>query len=203
MKIYPLCSGNFSVDFSANNVIKTGVDRSVYDFSVDYSIIDTSNIVDIHKYLMKIHDVTCITCITAMMFFSCNALKCVSMNHQECKIRPVVMNINTNETLFYPHSILVMTYNFYAELCVPDVVKNMNIKVSSQISRTNETRYVSCHKTCKCKCRCECKELTNKRIRDEDLFRILVNVNVINHVFLDNIIYIMKVVNVEKKSLIN
>ena len=60
IKIYPLCSGNFSVDFSANNVIKTGVDRSVYDFSVDYSIIDTSNIVDIHKYLMKMHDVTCI-----------------------------------------------------------------------------------------------------------------------------------------------
>ena len=96
-------------------------------------------------------------------------------------------------------------YNFYAELCVPDVVKNMNIKVFSQISRTNETRYVSCHKTCKCKCRCQCKELINKRICDEDLFRILVNVNVnvINHVFLDNIIYIMKVVNVEKKSLIN
>ena len=43
----------------------------------------------------------------------------------------------------------------------------MNIKLFSQISRTNETRYVSCHKTCKCKCRCECKELTNKRICDE------------------------------------
>ena len=26
--------------------------------------------------------------LTAMTFFSCNALKCVSMNNQECKIRP-------------------------------------------------------------------------------------------------------------------
>ena len=29
----------------------------VYDFSVDYIIIDVSNIIDIHKYLMKKHDI--------------------------------------------------------------------------------------------------------------------------------------------------
>ena len=28
-----------------------------------------------------------------------NALKCVLMNNQECKIRPVVMNINSNEVI--------------------------------------------------------------------------------------------------------
>ena len=27
------------------------------------------------------------TFVVAMTFFSCNALKCVSMNNQECKIR--------------------------------------------------------------------------------------------------------------------
>ena len=34
--------------------------------------------------------------ISAMMFFSCNLLsvKCVSMNNQECKIRPEIININ-------------------------------------------------------------------------------------------------------------
>ena len=52
-----MCLGNASVDFSANHKIKTGLDGSVYDFSVDYSIIDTSNIIDIHKYLMKKHDI--------------------------------------------------------------------------------------------------------------------------------------------------
>ena len=31
----------------------------------------------------------------AMTYFSGNALKCISMNKQECKIRPVVMNINS------------------------------------------------------------------------------------------------------------
>ena len=29
----------------------------VYDFSVDYIIIDVSNIIDIHKYFMKKHDI--------------------------------------------------------------------------------------------------------------------------------------------------
>ena len=48
-----LCLGNVS----ANSMIKTGLDGSVYDVSVDYSIIDTSNIIDIHKCLMKKHDI--------------------------------------------------------------------------------------------------------------------------------------------------
>ena len=43
---------------------------------------------------------------TTMSFFSCNALKYVSMNNQECKVRPVITNINRNKTLFYTYSIL-------------------------------------------------------------------------------------------------
>ena len=42
-----------------------------------------------------------------MTFFSCNALKYVSMSNQECKIRPEIINIKSNEPLFYPYSILV------------------------------------------------------------------------------------------------
>ena len=45
--------------------------------------------------------------ITAMTFFSPNVLntiplKCVSMSNQECKLRPVIMDINSNEPSFYP-----------------------------------------------------------------------------------------------------
>ena len=32
---------------------KTGLNGYVYEFSVDYKIVDTSNITNIHKYLMK------------------------------------------------------------------------------------------------------------------------------------------------------
>ena len=35
---------------------------------------------------------------TVMTFSSCNVLKCVLMNNQECKIRPEIININSNET---------------------------------------------------------------------------------------------------------
>ena len=36
-----------------------------------------------------------------------NKLKCVSMNNQECKVRPQIINVNSNEPSFYPYSILV------------------------------------------------------------------------------------------------
>ena len=35
---------------------KTGLNGYVYEFFVDYDIIDTSNIINIHKYLMRKHD---------------------------------------------------------------------------------------------------------------------------------------------------
>ena len=33
------------------------LNRQVYDFSIEYNCIDVSDIMDIHKYLMKIHDI--------------------------------------------------------------------------------------------------------------------------------------------------
>ena len=57
IKKYPLCSGNSSGDFSANNIKKAGLNGCVCDFPVDYRAFDTSNIIDIQKYLMKKHDI--------------------------------------------------------------------------------------------------------------------------------------------------
>ena len=36
---------------------KTGLNASVYNFSFDYRAFDTTNIIDIHKYLTKKHDI--------------------------------------------------------------------------------------------------------------------------------------------------
>ena len=90
---------------------------------------------------------------TARMF-SCSvlnviSLKCVSMNNQECKGRPEVIIINSNETLFYSYSILVNKCSGsinninipFAKLYVPNVAKGINVKVFNLMSRTNETRY--------------------------------------------------------------
>ena len=49
----PLCLENISKDWSADNMKKTGFNRYVYDFSVDYDATDVDDIVDIYKYLMK------------------------------------------------------------------------------------------------------------------------------------------------------
>ena len=47
--------------------------------------------------------------VSAMMFFnynlsSVNPLKYISMNNQKCKVRPEIININSNEPSFYPYS---------------------------------------------------------------------------------------------------
>ena len=31
-----------------------------------------------------------------------NLLSCISMNNQECKVRPEIINVNSNEPVFYP-----------------------------------------------------------------------------------------------------
>ena len=38
-------------------------------------------------------------------FISTTALSCISMNNQACKVRPKIINVNSNEPVFYPFSI--------------------------------------------------------------------------------------------------
>ena len=53
----PLCLGNISKDFSVDNMKKMGLNRFIYDFSVNYDVIAVDDILDIHKYLMKKHGI--------------------------------------------------------------------------------------------------------------------------------------------------
>ena len=121
---------------------------------------------------------------TAITFFSYNVLnvnflECVSMNNQECKIRPEIININTNEPLFYPYRIKINRCKGisntiddpYAKICVPDQIKNKNVKVFNLMSRTNETRHITWHKTCKCKCRLDASICINKQKRNDEKCR--------------------------------
>ena len=90
-----------------------------------------------------------------MMFFGCNlsnvnSLKCVSINNQECKVRPEIVNVYSDEPVFFPFSIKPSKCSGscnnindpYAKLCLPDVAKNMNVKIFNSMSRTNETRHI-------------------------------------------------------------
>ena len=49
--------GSISKDLPVDNMRETELNGYVYDFSVDYYSIDVNDIVEIHKYLMKRHDI--------------------------------------------------------------------------------------------------------------------------------------------------
>ena len=81
--------------------------------------------------------------ISAMIFLGCslpsvNSLKCISMNNQECKVKPQIVNVS-------PFSIKISKYSDssnnindpYAKLCVPDVVEVFNL-----MSRATERRHI-------------------------------------------------------------
>ena len=53
IKDYTLCLGNISKDFRTNDRKKSGLKGSVKFFPVGFNPIDTNDILDIHKYLMK------------------------------------------------------------------------------------------------------------------------------------------------------
>ena len=108
-------------------------------------------------------------------FTNTNSLSCISMNNQECKTRPQVVNVNGDEPVFLPFSIETSKYNGsynninypYAKIYVPDVLKNLNVKVFNLMSRTNKTRFIEWHETCKCECKfgenfCNSKKNWNK-----------------------------------------
>ena len=92
------------------------------------------------------------------------------MNNQECKLRTEIVNINSNEPLFYPFSIKASKsssscHNIndsYAKLRVHDVAKNIYIKIFDLKSRTNETRHIKWHETCKFKCSLDVSVCNNK-----------------------------------------
>ena len=60
-----------------------------------------------------------------------NALEGISIKKQECKVRPKIVNINSNNPIFYPFSIKISkrsgncnnTNGPYARICVPDIKK--------------------------------------------------------------------------------
>ena len=68
---------------------------------------------------------------------SVNTLSSISMNNQEYKVRPQIVNVNGDDPVFFSFSIKTSKCsgscnninNPCAKLCVPDVVKKLNVKV--------------------------------------------------------------------------
>ena len=73
------------------------------------------------------------------------------MSNRECKARPKIIDVNNNEPVCYPSIIKVNkcsgscrnTNDPYAKLCIPDTIKNINVKVFNVMSRINETKQIT------------------------------------------------------------
>ena len=102
---------------------------------------------------------------------STTLLSCIPMNNQACKVRSEIINVNSNEPVFYPFSIKTSKCSGscnnindpYAKICVPDSVKDLNVKVFNLMSKTIETRHIKWHEMCKCKSRLDACVCNNKQ----------------------------------------
>ena len=109
------------------------------------------------------------------------ALGCVSVVNQKCMPRPKILDVNegVGEALFYLCNVLVNKCSGscntlddpMAKLCVPNIIKGVNIKVYNFLTRLNETRNVLWHESCKCVCRLNSSVCNSKRIWNSDTCR--------------------------------
>ena len=106
--------------------------------------------------------------------------ECVSVVNQNCVPRPKILDVNEGvvEALFYPYNVLVNkcsgscnTLDPMAKMCVPNIIKNVNMKVYNFLMRLNETRNVLRHESCKCVCRLNSSVCNSKQIWNSDTCR--------------------------------
>ena len=79
------------------------------------------------------------------------SLECISMKNQEYRVRPEIVDINSDNPLFYPFSITTNKCSGncnnisdpYARICVADTIRKLNVKVFNLMSLSNETRHIT------------------------------------------------------------
>ena len=101
-------------------------------------------------------------------------LERVSVINQKCMPRPKILDVNEGfgEALFYPYNVLVnkcsgscnTLNNPMAKLCVPNIIKRINIKIYNFLMRLNETGNVLWHESCKRVCKLNSSVCNNKQI---------------------------------------
>ena len=74
-----------------------------------------------------------LTILSSINPLNATPFKCVLMTNQECKVRPQIVNVNSDEPEFYPFNIKTSKCSGscnnindpYAKMCVPDVTKKL------------------------------------------------------------------------------
>ena len=109
-------------------------------------------------------------------FTNANSLSFISMTNQVRKQDLKLLIL----TVIIPYFILLVSKQVNVlviviilmidtqEICVLDVVKDLNVKVFNLLSRTNERRHIIWHETCKCICRLDAIVCNNKQRWNND-----------------------------------
>ena len=95
--------------------------------------------------------------------------------------RPKVLDVNEviGAALLYPYNVLANKCSGscntldspMAKLCVPNVIKGVNMQVYNFLIRLNETRNVLWHESCKCVCKLNSSVCNNKQIWNSNICR--------------------------------
>ena len=101
--------------------------------------------------------------------------------YQKYMPRPKILDVNegVGEALFYPYNVLANKCsgscntldNPMTKMCVPNVIKRVNMQVYNFLMRLNETRNVLWHESCKYVCKLNSSVYNNKQIWNSDTCR--------------------------------
>ena len=123
-------------------------------------------------------------CLILILVAVASAKNCLLLKDQKCGVKKVIIDI---DYATFPYKIKIVRCigscsnltNPYSKVCVPDVDKNISVKVFDLISQQNKLRKISFQKSCKCECllnetvcndkqrwnkdecRCECLKIEN------------------------------------------
>ena len=134
-------------------------------FSVAFNPIDTSDILDIHKYLMKrTFKKIFIVSLTGLVK-GINHTKWVSLSNRKCNIHPTLISLHRNnysqEFYYYPFSVKLdrcvgrcnIINDLSNKVCVPKKTKYLNLSIFNMITGINESKTLTKHISCECKCK--------------------------------------------------
>ena len=110
-----LCLGNISDDWTASNAEKTGFRGEIYDFAFDYASTNIGDIYNVHRYLMKKHNINSQLFRMYKMLIINLAISLFSVlkvNALEC------LSLIIGEALFYPYNVLVNKCSGSCDTCL-------------------------------------------------------------------------------------
>ena len=149
---------------------KTRLKRILKFFSVDFNPIDTNNILDIHKYLMKGTRYKIIFGLIKKIFIglltgivsASNHIKDVLLSNQKCMIQPTLINLHPNEYSqefhYYPFTVKLdkcvgscnSLNDFSNKVCVPNKTEDLNLSMFDMITGINQSKTLTKHISCQC-----------------------------------------------------